>query len=415
LTNNVKLPQYIWYEPKEVEFPLPDSWQVTVQNIAGYNKPAIKLDEIKAAIASPTGMPPLKELARDRKEAVIIFDDMTRGTRAAEIVPFIIEELSEAGITDDRIRFIAGVENHGALDRISMVKKLGEEIVTRFPVYNHCPFLNCTYIGTSSYGTKVSINSEVMYCDLKIAVGEILPHVQYGFSGGGKLIIPGVASYDTVIAHHSQIHEAWKAKKRELGEPLMGTIEDSPVNADAREIARLAGLDMIINCTVNSRGEMVKIFAGALEPTYRMAVEEAKAHYAASNTRDSDIVIANNFIKAAEFNMALSGMQALKPQGGTIVIIASSPSGQVVHYLFDSFGKTIGGSVSRQMPVPPHVNRIIIYNEYPEAKILGRFANPEKVMQTSDWTQVIEVLQKEYGTEAKVAVYPNADTLYFAD
>ena len=123
MTNTIKLPQYIWYEPREVDFPLPDGWQVTVQNIAGYNKPAIKADEIKSAITSPIGMQPLRELAKDRKEVVIIFDDMTRGTRVAEIIPFVLEELAEAGVSDDRIRFIAGVANHHALDRISMVKK----------------------------------------------------------------------------------------------------------------------------------------------------------------------------------------------------------------------------------------------------------------------------------------------------
>ena len=67
------------------------------------------------------------------------------------------------------------------------------------------------------------------------------------------------------------------------------------------------------------------------------------------------------------------------------------------------------------MPVPPHIKRIIIYNEYPEAKILGRFANPEKVLQTNDWAQVIETLRKDYGDSPKVAVYPNADTQFFAD
>ena len=121
--NSIKLPQYIWYEPREVELPLSDSWQVSVHNIAGYNRPAMRASEIGAAITSPIGMPPLREVAKGKNEAVIIFDDMTRGTQTSEIVPFVLGELTEAGITDDRIRFIAAVANHQALDRISMVKK----------------------------------------------------------------------------------------------------------------------------------------------------------------------------------------------------------------------------------------------------------------------------------------------------
>jgi len=146
IMNTVKLPQYIWYDPKEVEFPLPDEWQVTVQNIAGYNRLAMKPSEIRDVIASPIGMPPLRELAKGKKEVVIIFDDMTRSTKVSEIIPFLLEELSEAGISDNNIRFIAAVANHQALDRISMAKKLGDDILARFPVYNHCPFMNCTSV-----------------------------------------------------------------------------------------------------------------------------------------------------------------------------------------------------------------------------------------------------------------------------
>ena len=413
--NSIKLPQYIWYEPREVELPLSDSWQVSVHNIAGYNRPAMRASEIGAAITSPIGMPPLREVAKGKNEAVIIFDDMTRGTQTSEIVPFVLGELTEAGITDDRIRFIAAVANHQALDRISMVKKLGEDIVTRFPVYNHCPFLNCTYVGTTSYGTKASINSEVMHCDLKITIGSVVPHVSYGLSGGGKTIIPGVASYDTVVAHHGETHKVWKDARSKQGLPLRGTIDGSPINADAMEIAQMVSLDMSINCIANRWGETVAIFAGALEPTYQAAVTEAKSHYIAANTRDNDIVIANNFIKASEFGMALAALPAVTPQGGSIVIIANAPSGQVVHYLFGNFGKTISGSIHRSTVIAPHINNFIIYTEYPEDTILGHFADRDRVLLTSNWKQVMQVLEKSHGAGAKVAVYPNAGIQYFAD
>jgi nickel-dependent lactate racemase len=375
----------------------------------------MKAGEIRAAIASPIGMPPLREFAKSKKEVVILFDDLTRSTRVYEIVPFILKELAQAGITEDRIRFIAAVANHQAMDRVSLAKKLGEDIVAMFPVYNHCPFLNCTYIGTTSFGTKAYINSEVMHCDLKIGIGQIVPHPLYGLGGGGKIVIPGVASYDTVVAHHGQTHTTWMAERRKLGLPVTGVI-DSPINADAQEIARMVGLDMLINCIVNLWGETAAIFAGALEPTYQAAVEEAKSHYITINTRDNDIVIANAYNKAAEFNMAMSNaVPAVNPRGGDIVLIANSPSGQDVHYLFDSFGKTISGSLGRPMMLAPHINRLIFYTEYPEAKLRDRFADRDKVLLMSDWKQVVKTLEKSYGVGTKVAVYPSADIQYFAD
>jgi nickel-dependent lactate racemase len=416
VANSVKLPQYSWYDPREVEYPLPENWQVTVHNIAGYNRPALKADEIRKAVTSPIGMPPLRELAKGRQEVAILFDDLTRCTRVYEIVPFVLEELAEAGITDDRIRFIAAVANHQALDRSNLVKKLGEDVLRRFPVYNHCPFMNCTDIGTTSYGTRVFINAEVLHCDLKISIGQIVPHPQYVFSGGAKIILPGVASYETVVSHHGVIHEPWKAERRKQGLPSGGYIEDSPVTGDAREVAKTVGLDMIVNCLVNLMGETAAVYAGALEPAYAEALQEAKSHYLSVNTRDSDIVIANAFDKAAEYSMAMSSaIQALKPDGGDVVIITNSPSGQDVHYLFDSFGKTISGSLGRSMTVPPHINNLIIYTEFPELRILDRYSNRDKVRLMSDWTQVIETLVKNHGAGTKVAVYPSADIQYFGD
>ena len=244
--NSVKLPQYIWHHQREVEFALPDNWQVAVHNIAGSDKPAMRPDEIKATLASPIGTLPLRELARDKNEVVILFDDMTRGTRPYDIIPFILEELSDAGITDDRIRFIAAVGNHKAMDRSAMVRKLGEDIVTRYSVFNHCPFLHTDYVGTSSFGTKAFINSEVIRCDLKIAIGSVYPHVLYGFGGGGKIIVPGVASYDTVKAHHQETHEDWQREQRAKGIQPKGTVEGNSPNADAREISALVGVDMLI-------------------------------------------------------------------------------------------------------------------------------------------------------------------------
>ncbi|HEY95739.1 MAG TPA: DUF2088 domain-containing protein [Dehalococcoidia bacterium] len=411
--NSIKLPQYIWHNQREVEFTLPDNWQVTVHNIAGFDKPAMRPDEIKAAIASPVGTLPLREMARDRKEVVILFDDMTRGTRPYEIIPFIMEEIADAGITDDRIRFIAAVGNHQAMDRNDMVKKLGEDIVARYSVFNHCPFLHTDYVGTSSFGTKAFINSEVMRCDLKIAIGSVFPHVMYGFGGGGKIIVPGVASYDTVKAHHQEIHQVWQREQREKGIQPKGTIEGNLPNADAREISAMVGVDMLINCLPNGLGETAAIFAGALEPSYQAAVQEAVNHYLAENTGDNDIVIANAFIKASEYGMAGASIQAINPQGGSIVFITNSPAGQVVHYLFDRLGKPVQGEGSHGPGIAPHIKNYIIYTEYPEAKMIERFAGNDKVLMTSNWSEVIERLKKSHGAGTKVAVYPNADIQYF--
>ena len=77
----VKLPQQAWYEPRERGFALPDRWQVEICNMAGADKPAMKPEAIRAAMNNPIGTKTLKELARGKKEVVIIFDDMSRVSR----------------------------------------------------------------------------------------------------------------------------------------------------------------------------------------------------------------------------------------------------------------------------------------------------------------------------------------------
>jgi nickel-dependent lactate racemase len=84
---------------------------------------------------------------------VIIFDDIQRVTRVSKIVPFVLEELAEAGISDNAIRFICANGCHAAMDRSDMAKKLGEDVLRRFPVYNHNAFGNCVDAGVTSPGT----------------------------------------------------------------------------------------------------------------------------------------------------------------------------------------------------------------------------------------------------------------------
>jgi len=409
----VKLPQLAWYGTKELALPLPDNWQAEVYNMAGFDQRAMKPDEIKAAVTSLIGLPPIAELARGKKEVVIIFDDMTRVTRVAEILPFVLEELAEAGIPDDRIQFICATGAHMAWDRVSFAKKLGETILSRFPVYNHNPFGECTYVGSTSYGTDVHINAEVMKCDLKIAIGAVVSHPNTGFGGGGKIILPGVSSMDT-IEHFHRLEYQFKEKYPGKLITGMGVFDDNPLRLNVEEAAALAGLDVKIDCIINMWGETVSIFAGALKPTYAAAVDKAKTHYLTSKTRGEKIVIANTFAKANEATLIgiNTAFNALGNRGGDVVLIGNAPDGQVIHYLLGNFGKTTGGRIRLKAGVPQSVNRLIVYTEYPDFAGRGYIEESDKVVFVDNWDDILRALQPFHGAETKVAVYPNADIQY---
>jgi nickel-dependent lactate racemase len=414
MVNTIDLPQLAWHGVKKLRLDFPESWQVEVCNFAGYNRPKLKPAEIKKAIAKPIGMAPLREYASGKKEAAIIFDDMTRVTRVAEIVPHVLAELAAAGIADGQIRFIAASGCHGAMGRGDFVKKLGEDVLRRFPVYNHSPFDNCVYVGKTGRGVKLYINAEVMKCDLKIGIGSIVPHIMAGFGGGGKIVLPGIAAYKTIMALHvtRKASGGLEYKDAITG---MGAIRDNPRRRDINEAVELVGLDMKIDAIVNSWGETAGIFAGKPAPEYAAALKAAQEHYLTPSPKNCDIVVANTFAKA---NEAVSGLLVAFPsvsqRGGDVVLIANAPEGQMTHYLMGPFGNEIGGKLQLKIKIPENVKRLIIYNEYPELASRYYLEDTEKVIMMHDRAEVLKRLGEGRGPGTKVAVYPNADMQYCA-
>jgi lactate racemase len=401
------LPQLAWHGVKSLDITLPDDWDAAFYNMAGCNKPHLKPAGIKKALANFLGMAPLREYARGKKEIVILFDDMARVTRAAEIVPHVLAELAEAGIKDRQVRFICANGCHGALDRADFVKKLGEDVLKRFPVYNHNPFDSCVYAGTTGSGTKLSFNAEVMKCDLKIGIGSIVPHIMAGFGGGSKIVLPGVASYETITALHAP--RKGNFKNTVSG---MGALADNPRRKDIDEAAAIAGLDIKIDALVNYWGETAELFAGAPKAEYSAALAAAKNHYLTEQSKEADIVIANSFAKASE---AISGLMIAFPsvkKGGDVVLIANAPDGQATHYLMGPFGNSTAGKLQLQMKVPDNVNRLIIFNEYPEIASGRYLEDSEKVIMLDRWEDVMALLIQNHGAGTKAAIYPNADIQY---
>jgi len=380
--------------------------------MAGFSHPALKPEEIRTALSKPIGTPRLRELARGKREVVIIFDDQTRATRVAGIAPFVLKELATASIPDDRIRFVCALGLHGPMYRRHFIQKLGEDIVSRFPVYNHNAFGNCKYVGTTTtYATKVYINEEVMKCDLKIAIGLVVPHHIAGFSGGGKSILPGVASCETV-QHNHMMGSKRREKQREKPEVGMGIHENNYLRKDIDEAARLVGVDFLINCLINGHGETVALYAGDMLATHDAAVQEAKNHYLTQKVTEKDIVIANT---SSPNNVTSVGLHisfpAVSRRGGDIVLIANYPEGRVPHYLGGRWGKNTWAVQHRRVLIPEKVNRLLVYNEYPH---MGSnwFDDDSKIIYCSRWDEVLQLLRETYGDNSMVAVYPNAEMQY---
>lgn len=407
--NTISLPQFSWFDTKKYNISLPERWQVNIAHFAGYNLPALKTADIDAALEKPIGSRSLRELAEGKKEVVILFDDMSRVTRTYMFIPSVLKILADAGIADKNIRFVCALGCHGAHSRLEFVKKLGEDVLARFPVYNHNPFDNCVPVGkTKTYGTEVSVNAEVMKCDLKIAIGMVVPHPLSGYGGGGKIILPGVCSFATIQHNHRDTYLDIPRLGKKMG---IGNFDENPMRLDIEEAAELAGLDFIVESLINEWGEPVKVFAGALKPAYAEAVKEAKTHYFTADPGEVDIAISNGFIKNNESYMGypLASRAVSKHGGGDVVVMANAQEGMVVHYLLGSWGKFTDAPLRQKVGVSEKLKRVIVFSEYPDLAGNGWYPDAEKVVNVKNWGEVLKLLEADFPSSAKVVIFPNSE------
>ena len=404
----VGLPELIWYGNTTLEIDFPDDWDVELCPMRGAGRKPLTIAEMEESILSPIGSPRLKELAKGKKSAVIIFDDITRPTRVYELAPVVIRELVAGGIAEDDITFVCALGNHGAHTSHEFRKKLGTEILEKFRVFNHNAYENCEYVGETKRGTKLMINREVMKADIKVGIGCVTAHPNVGFSGGGKIILPGVSHYDSSAHYHIEVN----AQAPET--TGLGNFDNNVLRFDIEEAARMAGLDFKIDVIVNDRGATTAVFAGDFIEQYKEAIKLAKDVYATDpRPRNKEIVVTNAFAKANEMPIAiLCGALALENFSGTVVIIANAPEGQVTHYLLRSFGRDYGGLNYPVGVVPPTLN-VILVAPYFDRTFVDWVSNPEIIRRTENWDQALKILKESFGANTRVAVVPNATMQYY--
>ena len=206
MSQTVRLWQNAWREDPSaaVILELPEDWEVIHYRMPADDLPPLTEEALLQRIRNPVGMSPIRELAAGGKEAVIVFDDLSRGTPAGVLARLVIRELLAAGMTREHIRLLCALGNHAPLTRADFVRKLGEDLVERFPIYNHNPYEHLVKVGVDSTGQDVLVNREFMACDVRVGIGSVSPHPMNGFGGGGKLIFPGLAGIQTTWANHAR-------------------------------------------------------------------------------------------------------------------------------------------------------------------------------------------------------------------
>ena len=310
-----------------VEFPyqdvpdleIDDSFQVDTFAPLAPPKEGNHRDIVKSALENPIGAARLRELAIGRSSVLIVFDDYSRPTPIYVFVEAILEELQSAGIEDNMITFMAALGTHRPMTAEEFSAKLGQPVVDRFRVLNHTwdDLSKLEYLGETEQGVPVWINPIVRESDLVIGLGAIMPLEVAGFTGGGKILVPGLSGELTVDEMH------WNR----IDVPAHQVVgkRDNPIRKSIDGLARKAGLDFIVNVVLDDGRNIVDAVAGDMVEAHRVGCRRAEHLFAVQVQKLYDIVIADSYPFDVEFwqaNKALDTAGAFVRTGGVIVLVS---------------------------------------------------------------------------------------------
>lgn len=277
---------------------------------------------VREAIEHPIGSLRLRELAHGKKNALIISDDYTRQTPVDVIIPMLEHELKDAGV--EEIGILVALGTHRPMTDEETLTKFGPDICRRFEIINHAyrDDKQLADLGTTERGTHLLINRAVVEAELVIGLGQIVPHRIAGFSGGSKIILPGVCGVEATARTH------WIGGYEE-GERMLGFAEN-PVRDEMNACARMAGLAFIVNVICDPEGGLIGTVAGDMIEAYLAGCKLAREVFGVRVPEQADIVIADSFPKDIELWQAAKALYAadlMVKKGGVVILVSPCVEG----------------------------------------------------------------------------------------
>ena len=279
------------------------------------------------ALKNPLGAKPLAEIARTRKNACIVVSDITRPVPNRIILPPIIKALNQAGIQNKDITILIATGMHRPNLGDELIELLGPETAGLCRVVNH----DCHDHGQMREvdrleGYPIELNKTFLEADLKILTGLIEPHSFAGYSGGGKSVLPGVASFESMKFMHSFAMIADPALNN-------GRVKKNPFQKHVRHIAEKAGVDFIVNVIIDKQKNLSQgIFAGELCTAHDAGCRAAASSSLAVVPQAFDLVVScgGGYPLDTTFYQASKGLMSVSEivkSGGKMLFLAGCQMG----------------------------------------------------------------------------------------
>ena len=288
---------------------------------------------LRQALNQPIAAPPLRELVQSSNRVGIVFCDITRPAPSHLMVPAVLNEL--AHVPRENIILFNALGTHRPNTDAELRAMLGDDVVDSYRIVQNNAFDPSTqvHLGATSRGHAIWLNREFVECDAKILTGFIEPHLFAGFSGGSKMVMPGMAGQQTVLGNHdagmlSDPHATW------------GITWGNPVWEEIREVALKVNPTFILHVSLNRDKEITGVFAGDLDAAHAAGCAFVKETAMVGVPHAFDIVITTNSGYPLDLNLyqSVKGMSAAAKvvrQGGAIIVASDCWDGIPEHGLYE--------------------------------------------------------------------------------
>ena len=311
---------------------------------------------------------------------MVITSDHTRPVPSRLTLPLILKEIREKN-KSAKVRILIATGFHRGTTKDEMLEKFGEDLVKNeeFVVHDSRNKDDMVYLGTLPSGARLEINKLAVEADLLIAEGFIEPHFFAGFSGGRKSILPGIASFNSILENHC-------AELIASSYSRTGILENNPIHEDMLDAAKKAKLSFILNVVIDSNRKVINAFAGHREKAHIKGCEFLEK-LATVKAKPSDIVITSNGGYPLDQNIyqAVKGMTAGEVacrEGGVIIMVAECVDGHGGEGFYRWFKES--KSPEEVMEKISRRRRDETLPDQWEAQILSRVLMKHKVIMVTD-------------------------------
>lgn len=309
----------------EIEVPRERATVIEPVQAPAVDDPAAALT---AALRRPVAGPPLRELAKPGQTVAISVCDITRAQPRRQMVGAVLREL-DGVVRPEDVTILIATGTHRANTPEELLAILGDEIIASCRVINHDARDDSSLVdlGESGNGVPTRLCRHWLDADLRITTGFVEPHFFAGFSGGPKMVAPGLAGLDTVLTLHDAVR---------VGDPrsTWGIIDENPLHSDIRAIAARpeAAPHFSMDVLLDRSQRITHVFAGELFAMHRRACAAAKPIAMRATDHRFEVVVTTNSGYPLDQNLyqAVKGMSAaaqVVADGGTILCAAECSDG----------------------------------------------------------------------------------------